>query len=108
MKESIPCVDLSCFYLYGYNIIRCQHYLKSHSILTDLANVITVNLEGTGITDEGVISYCNTEPYPEKLESLDLNRTQVTHNILPVLQSKYSSTCIVQPPLNPSQSGLTS
>jgi len=62
-----------------------------------LPSLVTVNLEDTGITDEGVVGFSSTEPVPGKLENLDLSRTKVTHGIIPSLQSKYSTCTFTSP-----------
>ena len=50
----------------------------------EFKQLVSLNLENTGVMDAGIMEYAQTSP--ENLRHLNLNKTQVTHNILPSLQ----------------------
>ena len=74
--------------------VKSEHFL-SHmwhpsrfTYISEIASLVTLNLEDTGITDAGVIDYCKA-PGPANLENLDLSRTQITHNVISSLSSEW-------------------
>ena len=58
----------------------------------EFGQLVSLNLENTGIMDAGVMEYAQTSP--ANLQHLNLSKTQVTHNILPSLQGNIWS-CVI-------------
>ena len=52
-----------------------------------MPNLAALNLEGTGVNDNGVIEYLSTQP--KHLQHLNLNRTEVTQAIISHLIGRY-------------------
>lgn len=56
-------------------------------VFSELPSVVSLNLEETGITEEGLILYLGS--CPQCLQHLNLSRTKVTEKIFSYLKSKY-------------------
>jgi hypothetical protein len=55
----------------------------------DLPNLVTVNLEDSQISDEGVMLWTAEHSQPDSLQNINLNRTAVTHEVLRLLKSEF-------------------
>ncbi|XP_041365412.1 uncharacterized protein LOC121380593 [Gigantopelta aegis] len=66
------------------NLGSCKQLTnKCLTVISELPNLQGLNLEDTGVTDSGIIDFLST--CTKHLQNLNLNRTQVTHSIIPHL-----------------------
>ncbi|KAL5006751.1 hypothetical protein ScPMuIL_015557 [Solemya velum] len=66
--------------------LSCCHQLTNKCLpfLLELSALMSLNLEDTGVSDAGIQGYLAS--CPQNLQHLILNRTDVTHQIIPALQ----------------------